>query len=148
MCPYWKAESIFCSASIMTVAIDTRRKALYCCTEDYDRCPLYPATIPRAYTLLGNTGGGYRFPPLTRRKKEIAMDQKPTIPSGLLRGDEKEVDQHSRAIQKLAQELQLPADEIRQYYMADLDVLKKEARIRAFLPVLVSRSVKARLRHG
>ncbi|HUI45164.1 MAG TPA: DUF3562 domain-containing protein [Nitrospirota bacterium] len=76
------------------------------------------------------------------------MDQKPTIPSGLLRGDEKEVDQHSRAIQKLAQELQLPADEIRQYYMADLDVLKKEARIRAFLPVLVSRSVKARLRHG
>jgi hypothetical protein len=75
------------------------------------------------------------------------MDQEPAIPSGVL-SDEKEVDQHSRAIQKLAQELQLPTDEIRQYYMSVLDVLKKEAKIRAFLPVLVSRSVKERLRHG
>jgi hypothetical protein len=75
------------------------------------------------------------------------MDQKPAIPSGVL-SDEKEVDQHSRAIQKLAHELQMPTDEIRQYYMSVLDVLKKEAKIRAFLPVLVSRSVKERLRHG
>jgi hypothetical protein len=47
MCPYRTAETIFCSASIMTVAIDTRRKALYCCTEDYDRCPLFLAKILR-----------------------------------------------------------------------------------------------------
>ena len=75
------------------------------------------------------------------------MNQEPPFPSGLV-NDQKEVDQHSRAIQKLAQELQLPTDEIRQYYMAVLDVLKKEAKIRAFLPVLVSRSVKNRLRQG
>jgi hypothetical protein len=34
MCPYSTAKSIFCSASIMTVAIDNRRKAAYCCTEE------------------------------------------------------------------------------------------------------------------
>jgi hypothetical protein len=47
MCPYGAAKSIFCSASIMTVAIDNRRKAAYCCTEDYDRCPLFLAKVLR-----------------------------------------------------------------------------------------------------
>jgi len=59
--------------------------------------------------------------------------------------DEKEYDQHTRAIQKLAQELQLPTDEIERYYTDILDVLKKDAKVKAFLPVLVSRSVKERL---
>jgi hypothetical protein len=47
MCPYRTAKSIFCSASIMTVVIDNRRKAAYCCTEDYDRCPLFLAKVLR-----------------------------------------------------------------------------------------------------
>lgn len=47
MCPYNTAESVFCSASVMTVAINTRRKALYCCTEDYDHCPLFLAKMLR-----------------------------------------------------------------------------------------------------
>jgi len=99
--------------------------------------------------MLGNPEGCLRLPfaYIKWRNKEIVMDQEPTLHAGIL-SDEKEVDQHSRAIQKLAQELQLPTDEIRQYYMTVLDVLKKEAKIRAFLPVLVSRSVKERLRHG
>lgn len=47
MCPYWTAKSIFCSASIMIVAIDDRKRALYCCTEDHDRCPLFLAKVLR-----------------------------------------------------------------------------------------------------
>jgi Protein of unknown function (DUF3562) len=99
--------------------------------------------------MLGNPEG-CRHLPFAKNKwrhKEIVMHKGSTMPSGVL-SDEKEFDQHSRAIQKLAQELQLPTDEVRQYYMAVLDILKKEAKIRAFLPVLVSRSVKERLRHG
>jgi hypothetical protein len=46
-CPYSTAQSIFCAASIMTVAVDDRRKAAYCCTEDYDRCPLFLAKVLR-----------------------------------------------------------------------------------------------------
>lgn len=61
--------------------------------------------------------------------------------------DEKEYDQHTRAIQKLMQELQLPTNVIQQCYTAVLDDLKKDAKVKAFLPVLVSRNVKERLRH-
>ncbi len=61
--------------------------------------------------------------------------------------DEKEYDQHARAIQKLVQELQLPANVIQQCYMAVLDDLKKDAKVKVFLPLLVSRNVKERLRH-
>ncbi|HUI68776.1 MAG TPA: DUF3562 domain-containing protein [Nitrospirota bacterium] len=60
--------------------------------------------------------------------------------------DEKEYDQHARAIQKLAQELGVPVEEVSRPYREILEVLKKEAKVRAFLPVLVSRSVKERLR--
>jgi uncharacterized protein (DUF2126 family) len=59
--------------------------------------------------------------------------------------DEKEDDQHAHAIQRLAQELHMSAEEIRPSYMGTLAVLKKNAKIRAFLPVLVSRSVKEQL---
>lgn len=54
MCPYKTAESVFCSASVMTVALDTRRKALYCCTEDYDRCPLFLAKMLRGQNTKGD----------------------------------------------------------------------------------------------
>lgn len=47
MCPYRTAKSIFCSASIMTVAIDDRRKDTYCGTDDYDRCPMFLAKVLR-----------------------------------------------------------------------------------------------------
>jgi len=60
---------------------------------------------------------------------------------------EQENEQHARAIQKLAQELHLPHDEIERCYTAILDVLKKDAKVKAFLPVLVSRSVKERLQN-
>ncbi|HTP04252.1 MAG TPA: DUF3562 domain-containing protein [Nitrospirota bacterium] len=60
--------------------------------------------------------------------------------------DKKEYDQHARAIQKLAQELGVPVEEVNRPYREILEVLKKEAKVRAFLPILVSRSVKERLR--
>jgi uncharacterized protein DUF3562 len=61
--------------------------------------------------------------------------------------DEKENDQHTHAIQKLAQELHMSAEEIRPSYMGILAALRKDAKIRVFLPLLVSRSVKEQLRH-
>jgi hypothetical protein len=60
--------------------------------------------------------------------------------------DEKEYGQHARAIQKLAQELGVPVEEVNRSYWEILEVLKKEAKVRAFLPILVSRNVKERLR--
>lgn len=59
--------------------------------------------------------------------------------------DEKEYGQHARAIQKLAQELGVPVEEVNRSYWEILEVLKKEAKVRAFLPILVSRNVKERL---
>ncbi len=61
--------------------------------------------------------------------------------------DEKENDQHAHAIQKLAQELHMSPEEIRPAYMGILAALRKDAKIRVFLPLLVSRSVKEQLRH-
>ena len=61
--------------------------------------------------------------------------------------DEKEYGQHERAIQKLVQELGVPVEEVNRSYNEILELLKKEAKVRAFLPVIVSRLVKERLRH-
>ena len=61
--------------------------------------------------------------------------------------DEKEYGQHERAIQKLVQELGVPVEEVNRSYHEILELLKKEAKVRAFLPVIVSRLVKERLRH-
>jgi hypothetical protein len=61
--------------------------------------------------------------------------------------DEKEYGQHARAIQKLVQELGVPVEEVNRLYREILDVLKKDAKVRAFLPILVSRIVKDRLQH-
>jgi uncharacterized protein (DUF2126 family) len=63
-----------------------------------------------------------------------------------LLADDKEYDQHARAIQKLAQELGVPVEEVNRSYREILEVLKREAKVRAFLPILVSRSVKEKLR--
>jgi Protein of unknown function (DUF3562) len=60
--------------------------------------------------------------------------------------DNKETDQHARAIERLARELALSPDEVKRSYTEILAALRKEAKIMAFLPVLVSRSVKERLR--
>ncbi len=62
--------------------------------------------------------------------------------------NEKERDQHARAIQRLAQELDFPAEEIARSYTEILEVLKKDATVRTFLPILVSRFVKERLQLG
>jgi hypothetical protein len=47
ICPYLTATSNFCSASIMVATINSERKASYCNTEDYDRCPLFLAKVLR-----------------------------------------------------------------------------------------------------
>jgi Protein of unknown function (DUF3562) len=72
------------------------------------------------------------------------MTEKSLVNNGAHR-DEKEDDQHAHAIQRLAQELHMSAEEIRPSYMGTLAVLRKDAKIKAFLPVLISRSIKERL---
>ncbi len=47
ICPYQPSKSFFCSASVMTVAIDNRKRAAYCDTDDFDRCPLFLAKVLR-----------------------------------------------------------------------------------------------------
>ncbi|HXY55530.1 MAG TPA: DUF3562 domain-containing protein [Nitrospirota bacterium] len=63
-------------------------------------------------------------------------------------GDEKDHGQHARAIQKLAQELGISVEEVSGLYRDILEVLKKDAKIRIFLPIIVSRIVKERLQHS
>ncbi len=59
----------------------------------------------------------------------------------------KENGQHDRAIQKLAQELGVPVEDVTRSYREVLDGLNKDATVKAFLPILVSRCVKERLQH-
>ena len=59
--------------------------------------------------------------------------------------ESQEAEQHERAIERLAGELALPAEDIRRSYAEALGRLVKEATVKTFLPVLVSRSVKERL---
>lgn len=73
------------------------------------------------------------------------MTERSVIKAGLF-VDGKEQDQHARAIQKLAQELGVPVEKVNRSYRETLDKLTKDAKVKAFLPVLVSRSVKERLR--
>lgn len=54
-------------------------------------------------------------------------------------------DEHVRAIDRLVSELGMPAEEINQSYREVLEELKKEIKVKAFLPILVSRVVKGRL---
>jgi hypothetical protein len=60
---------------------------------------------------------------------------------------QQEQDQHARAIEKLVQELGVSAEEVRQSYQEILETFKKDAKVSTFLPVLVSRSVKERLKN-
>jgi hypothetical protein len=59
--------------------------------------------------------------------------------------DERELGRHVRAIDKLVHELNLPADVVNQSYREILADLQKNANVKAFLPMLVSRSLKDRL---
>lgn len=48
VCFYRKANSIYCSASVMTLAISKRQDAAYCCTENFDQCPMFLAKVLRS----------------------------------------------------------------------------------------------------
>jgi hypothetical protein len=47
-CPYSPSSTVFCAASVMTVAINDRTRDNYCSTEDYDSCPLFLAKVLRS----------------------------------------------------------------------------------------------------
>jgi uncharacterized protein (DUF2126 family) len=59
--------------------------------------------------------------------------------------DEQECCLHIRAIDKLANELGVPTEVVNQSYQETLADLRKDIKMSAFLPVLVSRCVKGRL---
>jgi hypothetical protein len=59
--------------------------------------------------------------------------------------DEQECCLHIRAIDKLAHELGVPAEVVSQSYQETLADLRRDVKVSAFLPVLVSRCVKGRL---
>lgn len=54
-------------------------------------------------------------------------------------------DQHVRAIDRLVYELGMPAEVVNRSYREVLEELKKDIKVKAFLPILVSRGVKERL---
>ena len=58
----------------------------------------------------------------------------------------KESDLNTAAVQRLAQEFGLPVDAVQQTYEEVLEKMKKEATIRTFLPIFVSRHVREQLR--
>jgi hypothetical protein len=81
-----------------------------------------------------------------RLQKEVEDMHDCSSTSAILDMDEKEHDQHARAIRRLAQELGVPAEEVCRSYQEILSALKKGATVRTYLPILVSRNVKERLR--
>lgn len=62
-------------------------------------------------------------------------------------GCNKDNDQHVRAIDRLVNELKMPAEEVNRSYREVLAEMEKHAKIKAFLPILVSIGVKERLQH-
>ena len=56
--------------------------------------------------------------------------------------NDKDRKQHSRAIQKLVKDLRIPEEKIQILYEQVLCSLKKKARIRDYLAVLVSHNLK------
>ena len=54
--------------------------------------------------------------------------------------------QHVHAIDRLVNELGIPAEEVNRSYREILDELKKDVKVKAFLPILVSQGVKERLK--
>lgn len=51
-------------------------------------------------------------------------------------------DLHMRAIDRLVHELGVPAEEVNRIYREHLEAMKKDIKVKTFLPVLVSRAVK------
>ncbi len=58
---------------------------------------------------------------------------------------ENENEQHVRAIDRLVQELGISAEDVNKSYREVLEELRKDIKVKAFLPILVSRVVKQRL---
>ncbi|MCK9418380.1 MAG: hypothetical protein M0R70_03260 [Nitrospirae bacterium] len=58
---------------------------------------------------------------------------------------DKENEPHVRAIDGIAHELGISAEEVNNSYREVLEELKKDIKVKAFLPILVSRVVKQRL---
>jgi len=56
--------------------------------------------------------------------------------------------QHSTAIQRLAKDLRIPEEEVQQLYETMLCTLKEKARIKDYLVILVTRSVKGMIKRG
>ncbi|HYA86286.1 MAG TPA: hypothetical protein VEI57_04350 [Nitrospirota bacterium] len=54
-------------------------------------------------------------------------------------------DQHVRAIDRLIHELRMPAEVVNRSYREVLEELKKDVKVKTFLPILVSMGVKERL---
>ncbi len=58
---------------------------------------------------------------------------------------ENENEQHVRAIDMLVQELGISAEVVNKSYREVLEEMRKDIKVKAFLPILVSRVVKQRL---
>ncbi|HHT9145623.1 MAG: DUF3562 domain-containing protein [Candidatus Brocadiaceae bacterium] len=67
--------------------------------------------------------------------------------STLLYKNEAEEKLHRNSIQTLARETRMPAEVVSSLYESVFDRLKNHARIKDFLPILVSREVKDILLH-
>jgi transcription initiation factor TFIIIB Brf1 subunit/transcription initiation factor TFIIB len=62
---------------------------------------------------------------------------------------DKDNEPHVRAIDRLVNELGISAEEVNKSYREVLEELNKDIKIKAFLPILVSRVVRQRLsRHN
>ncbi len=54
-------------------------------------------------------------------------------------------EQHTRAVDRLVLELRISAEEVNKAYREVLAELEKDIKVKAYLPILVSRVVKQRL---
>lgn len=66
-----------------------------------------------------------------------------TMTEGPFHADPQEENKHSYAIQRLAREEGLAEREIRRIYENALNDFSRQAKVRLFLPILVSRKVRA-----
>lgn len=54
---------------------------------------------------------------------------------------------HLQSVKALAEEIDLPVEEVSQMYASTLESLKTSARIQDYLPVLASKKVRDQVRH-
>ncbi len=71
--------------------------------------------------------------------------QNQTATDNLQRVYDKDNEPHVRAIDGLVHELGIPAEEVNRSYREVLEELTRDIKVKAFLPILVSRVVKQRL---